>query len=326
MGSPCPTSSADWRRACNDTVDRRRTEQRRIAALMAESASVQHRGEALAATLPPLLVAAERVATTVAQGVHGRRRVGQGESFWQFRQYEPGDAAQRIDWRESAKSQRLYVRETEWEAAQSVYLWRDASASMAWASSQAVPTKLARSDLLVVALTALLIRSGERVSLLGSGAPPLSGRIALNRIAALVDRPTDQRAASLPTFEPLPRHAQIVLVGDFLSPLGAIHQTVTRFAAAGLHGHLLQILDPAEETLPFDGRVRFEGIEESDEILISRVETVREQYAERLAAHRDGLAAIVRPVGWSFATHRTDRPPHTALLALYTALTRLPGD
>ena len=86
--------------------------------------------------LPPLLVAAERVAVTVAQGVHGRRRVGQGETFWQFRQYQPGDAAARIDWRESAKSQRLYVRETEWEAAQSVWLWRDASASMDYSSAE----------------------------------------------------------------------------------------------------------------------------------------------------------------------------------------------
>ncbi len=294
---------------------------------MAEPLSVQHRGEELAAALPPLLVAAERVATTVAQGVHGRRRVGQGESFWQFRQYEHGDAAQRIDWRESAKSQRLYVRETEWEAAQSVFLWRDASASMDWASSAALPTKLARADLLTVALTALLVRGGERVSLLGSGAPLLSGRVALNRVAALVERPSAADiAASLPRFETLPRHAQIVLIGDFLSPLDAVRSAVTRFAAAGLHGHLLQILDPAEETLPFDGRVRFEGIEDGREVLISRVERVREDYAARLAAHREGLATIVRPVGWSLATHRTDRPPHTALLALYTALARMPGD
>ncbi len=294
---------------------------------MADPASVQHRGEELAATLPPLLVAAERVATTVAQGVHGRRRVGQGESFWQFRQYEPGDAAQRIDWRESAKSQRLYVRETEWEAAQSIFLWRDASTSMDWASNAALPTKLARADLLTVALTALLIRGGERVSLLGSGMPLLSGRVALNRIAALIDRPAGAGiAANLPRFETLPRHAQIVLISDFLSPLDAIRSTVTGFAAAGLHGHLLQILDPAEETLPFEGRVRFEGVEDNDEVLISRVERVREDYAARLAAHREGLATIVRPVGWSFATHRTDRPPHTALLALYTALARMPGN
>ena len=115
---------------------------------MAGSAQLQHRAEQAAAALPPLLVAAERVAATVAQGVHGRRRVGQGETFWQFRQYQPGDAATRIDWRESAKSQRLYVRETEWEAAQSVWLWRDASPSMEYASSKAIPTKRERADLL----------------------------------------------------------------------------------------------------------------------------------------------------------------------------------
>jgi uncharacterized protein (DUF58 family) len=288
-------------------------------------ASVQHRAEQLAARLPALLVAADRVAATVAQGVHGRRRVGQGDSFWQFRQYEAGDAAQRIDWRESAKSQRLYVRETEWEAAQSIWLWRDASPSMDYHSGPQLSTKRARADLLLVALAALLVRGGERASLIGSGLPPLSGRVALNRIAALIDRPSADDAASLPGFQPLPRYAQLVLIGDFLSPLDEIHAAVGRYSASGLRGHMLQILDPAEETLPFDGRVRFDGIESDDSVLISRVETVREEYVERLAAHRDGLAAIARPAGWSFATHRTDRPPHAALLALYMALSRQPG-
>jgi len=291
---------------------------------MPPRATVQHRAEELAAALPPLLVAAERVAATVAQGVHGRRRVGQGETFWQFRQYEPGDSVQRIDWRESAKSERLYIRQTEWEAAQSVWTWRDGSSSMDYASSPGLGTKRARADLLLVALAALLVRGGERIALLGSGLAPASGRLALSRIATLVSRTADP-SASLPDFEALPRHAQLVLIGDFLSPLDAVHALVARFAAAGLRGHMLQILDPAEETLPFGGRVRFEGMEESEEVLISRVETVRAEYVGRLAAHRAGLAAIARPAGWSFATHRTDRPPHTALLALYTALARPAG-
>ena len=92
------------------------------------------RAESLGARLPPLLVAAERVAATVAQGVHGRRRVGQGDSFWQFRPYAAGDSAARVDWRQTAKSERTYIRENEWEAAQSVWLWPDRSASMAWRS------------------------------------------------------------------------------------------------------------------------------------------------------------------------------------------------
>ena len=285
--------------------------------------SLRDRAEQAASVLPPLLIAAERVAVTVAQGVHGRRRVGQGETFWQFRQYQPGDAASRIDWRESAKSQRLYVRETEWEAAQSVWLWRDASASMDYSSAEYLtgaewPTKRDRAELLLVALASLLVRGGERLTLLDSGIAPMNGRIALSRIGEMISR--DLRAASLPDFEPLPRAGQLVLIGDFLSPLETVNAAVTHFAAAGLKGHLLQVADPAEEDLPFDGRIRFAGMEERDEVVISRVESIRGDYAHRYQRHRDGLAAIAGAVGWSFGFHRTDRPPHLALLALFTAL------
>jgi uncharacterized protein (DUF58 family) len=283
---------------------------------MADPVRLQHRAEQAASALPPLLVAAQRVAATVAQGVHGRRRVGQGETFWQFRQYQPGDSAQRIDWRESAKSQRVYVRETEWEAAQSVWLWRDASASMDYASSRSLPTKRERADLLVLALAALLLRGGERATLLGTGIAPSHGRAVLNRMALQLG----DAGTGLPSVEPLPRHGQLVLVGDFLAALPEIEAVVAAYAAMGLKGYLLQVLDPAEETLPFEGRVRFEGLEREGALLISRVETLRGEYAERLARHRAGLGAITRAAGWGFATHRTDRPPHTALLALYQAL------
>jgi uncharacterized protein (DUF58 family) len=277
--------------------------------------------------LPPLLVAAERVATTVAQGVHGRRRVGQGETFWQFRQYEPGDAAARIDWRESAKSQRLYVRETEWAAAQSVWLWRDASSSMDYSSAGYIadadwPTKRDRAELILVALGSLLVRGGERLTLLGSGVSPMSGRAALSRLVQMVEHGDATAAAKgLPAFEPLPRAGQLVLIGDFLAPLEAVNMAIGQFAGAGLTGHLLQIVDPAEEELPFAGRVRFEGVEAREDLVISRVETVRQDYRQRFQRHRDGLAAIARAVGWTIGFHRTDRPPHLALLALHAALT-----
>jgi uncharacterized protein (DUF58 family) len=111
-----------------------------------------------------------------------------------------------------------------------------------------------------------------------------------------------------------------VLIGDLLAPLEETERLVAAYSAMGLKGYLLQVLDPAEETLPFDGRVRFEGMEREDPLLISRVETIRGQYTERLARHRAGLSAIARAAGWRFATHRSDKPPHTALLTLYMAL------
>jgi uncharacterized protein (DUF58 family) len=291
--------------------------------LAATALRAQHRSESLAARLPPLLVAAERVAATVAQGVHGRRRVGTGETFWQYRRYEVGDSATMIDWRQSGKTQPVFVRENEWEAAQSVWLWHDSSSSMVYRSAQGLPTKKERAELLLLALAVLLVRGGERVALLGSGVPPSGNKVTLNRLAMRILEDTLPKD-DLPRIEPLPRHAQIVLIGDLLSPLPDIHKSVSALSGRGLRGHLVQILDPAEETLPFDGRVEFEGLEGEDELLIPRVEAVRQAYMERLEAHRDGLAALARAAGWSFVTHRTDRPPQTALLALYGAIAQEP--
>ncbi len=297
---------------------------------------IHHRAEELAAVLPPLLVAADRVAATVSQGVHGRRRVGQGETFWQFRRYQPGDSAQAIDWRQSAKSQPVYVRETEWEAAQSVWLWRDGSASMDYRSAPSLPDKAERGDLLLLALVSLLVRGGEHVALLGSGKAPATGRAALNRLAAEIEegrsngRHGGARTDGLPTFEPLPRHARVVLIGDFLAPLGEVKSAIQPFANHGIRGHLVQVLDPAEESFPFAGRIRFLGPEQEGETVVGRAETLRRDYRAAITRHRDGLQALARFADWTFATHHTDRPPETALLATYLALAqprpRAPGN
>ena len=275
------------------------------------------RAEALGAHLSPLVVAAERVAATVMQGVHGRRRSGMGDAFWQFRPFVQGDQASRVDWRQSAKSDRLFVRETEWEAAQTVAVWRDPSASMRWRSNLAQVEKRERADLLLLALAALLLRGGERVRLLPAGERrTFSGRGALAALAEALDRHD-----AAPEDTTIPRHARVVLFGDFLSPLEEVRRYVSSLAARPVRGHLVQILDPAEETLPYAGRVRFEGLEAAEEpMLVPRVEGVRDLYAERLAQHRAGLAAIAAAAGWRLATHRTDHPPEAALLALWQAL------
>ncbi|WGF86779.1 DUF58 domain-containing protein [Marinivivus vitaminiproducens] len=281
-------------------------------------ASVRQRAEPLAERLPPLLVAAEQVAATVAQGVHGRRRVGVGETFWQYRPYRPGDSRTAIDWRQSARSDHVYVRELEWEAAESVWLWADGSANMAYSSDRDLAEKGDRALLILFALAALLVRAGERVALLGDHRRPSSGRAALTQLGNAVLEAG--KGDGLPPAPPLPRHCRLVLISDFLRPSEALAERIKSHVAAGVRGHLLQVLDPAEETLPFQGRVRFEAVEGAGELLIGRVEGVREAYVRRLAAHRAALRDLARQVGWTFATHHTDRPPETALLALYTAL------
>ncbi len=69
--------------------------------------------EGLASAMPRLAADARRASSSVAAGLHGRRRAGQGESFWQFRPFMSGESAAKVDWRRSARDDRLYVRERE---------------------------------------------------------------------------------------------------------------------------------------------------------------------------------------------------------------------
>ncbi|MDD3446225.1 MAG: DUF58 domain-containing protein [Zavarzinia sp.] len=279
-------------------------------------------GEALGAGLPPLLVEAKRVAATVEQGVHGRRRVGSGDSFWQFRPYRPGDEIRDIDWRQSARGDRVFVREREWEAAQSVFLWIDRSASMDFAADKSLPTKGERAALLGLALTSLLIRAGERVGLIGRDKVGHGGRAYLMTLADILTRPSPPNA-SLPPAAELPRDCRAVVIGDLLRPEAEIVRLVETFAGRGVTGHLVQVLDPSEVDFPFTGRNRFLGLEGEGNLLVGRAETLAEAYRERLAAHRDAIETLARRTGWTVIHHRTDQPAAGALLALFLALADL---
>jgi uncharacterized protein (DUF58 family) len=284
--------------------------------------------DAAASTLPPLLVAARRIAATVALGSHGRRRAGAGEAFWQFRPYSSDDTPSSIDWRQSAKGDTVFVREREWVAAQTAALWCDVSPSMQYRSSRHLPTKAERAAVLTIALAELLVDGGERIMHLTAAGQPTratSGRITVARIAealsTAVVNGTTAPARALPVFAaPLPRHSAVVLVSDFLAPVEDIEASLKALARHGVSAHMLQILDPAEETLPFRGRVRFVGMEQEGAAVVERTESARATYIARLGAHRDALRQMTARAGWSFAVHHTDRPPQVTLAALHQIL------
>lgn len=284
---------------------------------------IRRRGEELASSFPPLLVAADRVASTVAQGVHGRRRVGQGETFWQYRRFEYGDSPQQIDWRRSARSDQLYVRQTEWEAAQSIWLWPDLSASMRYSSSRDLPEKQERAAVLALALASLLTRGGERIALLDKPEPPSTGRAVLDRIAMSIMRDTSRAPSErdLPNPPPLPRYSTVVLISDFLVDEKELVEFLGRIAARGVRGHLLQVLDPSEVSLPFRGRTRFRGLESEGELLVGRAESLRDAYQDRLAGLQSTLRTFSQRTNWTYTTHLTDAPAEPAMLNLFTNMT-----
>ena len=275
-------------------------------------------GRSLSATMPRLILEARRVAATVIHGLHGRRRAGTGENFWQFRRFVSGEPAGRVDWRRSARDDHLYVREQEWEAAHTVWIWADRSPSMVFASPLVWETKLDRALVVSFALAEVLVEGGERVGIPGLMRPSASRNIIEKMAETIVHDPTE-RGSLPPTFAPSPQ-SEIVVLSDLWSPIAQVHNTIAQLSATGAHGHVVQIVDPAEETFPFSGRVEFFDPEDGHSITVGRAEAWREEYQQRIERHRAEIRAETDRLGWSFAIHRTDRTASELLLKLHTQM------
>ena len=259
------------------------------------------------------MVEADHLAASVSLGVHGRRRAGMGESFWQFRRYASHDSSTAIDWRQSAKSQHIFVREREWEAAQTVWFWRDASENMNFKSGSV--SKRARADLLMLALAALLVRGGERVGYIGMEGGASASRLALTRMGRAMFAPG---SAALPPPAPLKRGNQLVWCSDFLGE--GVFDTMKQLSHMGVAGHLVKIIDPAEEDFPYTGRTRFESPVGEDSEIFGRAERVRDSYRTRFIAHGERVAQAASKLGWTCTLHRTDHAPQGSLIALHAAI------
>lgn len=264
----------------------------------------QTTAQTLAAALPRLLLAAERLAFVAAPGLHSRRRAGAGEAFWQFQEFRAGDDTRAIDWRRSAMGDRVFVRQQEWQAQAGLQFHLHNSPGLDFRSHDKLPSKLERAILLLLALASVLLRAGERVALAGI-TPPLSGTGALPRLAtALASGGSTEQADS---------RARQIAFGDFLLP------NPTFSAPPG--GVVLQILDPAECDFPYAGRVIFED-GNAPEIETSNAAAWRAAYRARLAAQRAVVTRAAHGAGQTPLFHRTDAPPALALGALYQALQR----
>lgn len=280
--------------------------------------SASGKGRTLADAMPRLVLDARRIASGLIHGLHGRRRAGAGESFWQYRHFSSGEPAQNVDWRRSGRDDHLYVREREWEAAHTVWIWPDRTASMDFVSTRVGTTKLERALVVGFALAELLVQGGERVGIPGLMAPSASRNI-IERMAQTILHDTASENGWPHAFVPAPL-SQIVLLSDFWDPVVQTRVILEAMSATGAIGSLVQIADPAEEVFPYAGRVEFTDPERDTRVVAGRAEAWAADYAARVAAHREALGFETSRRGWRFMIHRTDRPASSILLALHQAL------
>jgi uncharacterized protein (DUF58 family) len=285
---------------------------------VSEPLALRARAEEEAARLPALLARAEHLAGAVLLGEHGRRRAGMGDDFWQYRPAQQGDSRRLIDHRRSAMGDVQFVREREWQIAQSVMLWIDQGASMRF-SSQDFPQKADRARLLGLATAILLIRGGERVGLTGTRLPPRRGNAQIIRLAQMFSEDATEDYAP-PEHRAMIPHARAVFVSDFMGPLEEVQLALTKAADRGVRGVLLQVLDPAEEAFPFRGRTVFESMGGTLSHETLKANDLKTRYLARLAERKAELQRLCSVAGWQYGLHHTETTAQTGLLWLWRAL------
>ncbi len=282
---------------------------------MTPLASLRADAEALARQLPDASLSAE-AADVIHPGAAGRRRAGSGEQFWQYRHYAQTDAADRIDWRRSARGDDYFVRETELETARTVLFWADPHAGFDWAGEIGRKTKAeaARTHMLAVAI--LLAKAGERVGVLNSGRSPSLGKSAADRLAE------DLANTKSDALTPPKGRSLAVIASDFYDGAEAWAKRLEPLASKCEHGVLYCITDPVEHSFPYTGRTRFKRPGTAISRIFGRAETVREDYLNRLRKHMRELEQLAGQMGWALVRHRTDQDPLRGAAALQFAIER----
>lgn len=274
--------------------------------------------EALARQLPGLTLQAA-AADVIHPGAAGRKRAGSGEQFWQYRRYAQTDAADRIDWRRSARGDEYFVRETELETARTILSWVDPHVGFDWSSDPGRETKADRARIILLAQGILFAKQGERIGLISGRRPPSLGKSAPDKLAE------DLLSPAATELEPPRSQALAVIASDFYDGAETWRQRLAPLAQTCRHGVLLYVSDPIEHEFPYTGRTKFSRPGSPLDRIFGRAETVRSDYLEKLAAHQTALTELAARMGWALVQHRTDETALRGAAAVHVALEQFGG-
>jgi uncharacterized protein (DUF58 family) len=212
---------------------------------------------------------------------------GIGSELWQVRPYEPGDDVRRIEWNVTARTGEPHVRVELAERVLVTWLVLDASASMAFGTSDRRKADVAEGVAIAVGYAAT--RRGNRLGTIAFGSEPTverprQGRRALlDTLALLRDLPPGGNGTLREALELADRvskqRALLVVVSDFRGPLD---WRAPLLRLAGRHAVLaVEVRDPREQELADVGELRLVDPETGRQL---RVDTGNKKLRERFAA------------------------------------------
>lgn len=275
--------------------------------------------ERTASQLPDIKRLAVRTAFHILHGNNPQRRAGSGDAFWQFREYQPGDMPRDIDWRQSAKTDRVFIRQKEQHSAQTCLIWAKRNADMTFQSEGAKYSKQYAAAVIGLTLALLHSRMGELIGFTATGRAGHSEKKLQEFEQTLVEKTPEP----LPSAFQMPKHAHFYAISDFLEPPTEIEAAFSGHGARTQNGAFIQVLDPAELELPYEGRILFEDMQAQKRQLVSNAVDIRQEYAERVQEQIEAVRNLSMKWGWKYVLHRTDAPFEDTLKTLWLAGAKL---
>lgn len=247
-------------------------------------------------TVKGLELLAKTTVQTFLPGLNTSSKVGIGQEFSQYRSYQPGDDLRLLDWKKLARSDRLYIRESEAETNVTIKFVLDASASMLHEEKEIHKLDFARY--LVATLAWMAEKQGDKIGLYALNNqqfwqfPPKVGQTwfrqllyQLLKIDGVGVYPSQNQVTTIAN----PRQKEIIFfLTDMYESEKELMQTLVNLKTAKNEVVLFHLLSEKELTLDYKGVVTFEDLETRQQIQMN-IKADKQQYLQKLTDWQNQL-------------------------------------
>ncbi|MCA9175147.1 MAG: DUF58 domain-containing protein [Planctomycetales bacterium] len=271
-----------------------------------------------------LQVRAKAVMEGFFSGLHRSPYHGFSVEFSEYRQYTPGDDPRYLDWKLYARTDRYYIKRFEDETNLRCHLLVDLSRSMSFGSLSYTKADYAKTCAATLGYFLSTQRDGVGLLTFDQGAnefiPARHRPGHIQRIFAALDRAESGETTRLaPPLEQVAQHVRrrsmVVLISDLLADVEGLEYQLGCLKTQGHEVLLLRVVDPAEETLDFDGPALFRDLETGRELYVDPV-SARSQYQRRFNEHLQRITTMCQSLGIELSTFNTQRPLELSLFDL----------
>ena len=268
-------------------------------------------------------VKARTVVAGLRVGDHKSPYRGFSVEFVQHREYVPGDDLRHIDWKSYGRSERYTIKQYEQETNFVAHLLVDASRSMLYGDGDT--NKLEYAKLLAACLTYVIVHQRDSVSLnvfdagwrtrLPASGQPGHVQTILNTLESVEPR---EKTAIGPLLHDLAQQARrrglVFLISDCFDEVESLLDGMQHLRFQGHEVIVFHVLHPDEVDFPFNGMVKFDGMEENLKLL-TRPQLIRPAYVRALQKYLDELQKGCERNRCDYVPLNTGRPLAEALTA-----------